>query len=507
MSAVRPSRIILLSLAAGMVVFVLGGRYFSKPRVLAIDEVPVAFWAWRNQAPSNAEVQNTFAKTKGSTLFLRAGQFDRVNGSIERIRPVSGTLPTSAEIHLVYNGTRRFLSEWNEMEAADIAAAITATFQADLIRASSDHSNIVGVQLDLDVPTRLLPKYAEVLRQLRRSLPPETKLSITGLPTWTTSDEIGDVLAAVDFWIPQCYGASIPANANKRVPISSPSSVERTVAAVRRLGKPFYAGLAAYSYAIVYDTKGDLVELRGDIDPAQAARNDQLELVETRNFGVGEKAAELRYVYRAKGDLVMDGLIMRPGETLVFDLPSSASLQASARAVRANAGDNLLGICIFRLPTGDDGATLGPDEIAVALSDRSTDVITKITLSPDTGNKLVLSAENKGTANTRLAEDAFSIDIRVPMGSIGGASAVAGFTSYETLCSRGGAETPRPCSDRRADVIRLRARSWRPGTTASVTFVVRNSLPATLPAAIQTRVDDGRIVRESIELQNTGASQ
>ncbi len=329
---------------------------------------------------------------------------------------------------------------------------------------------------------------------MRKFLPPETKLSITGLPTWTTSDEIGVVLAAVDFWIPQCYGASIPVNANKRVPISSPSSVEHTIAAVRRLGKPFYAGLAAYSYAIVYDTNGNLVELRGDIDPAEAARNDQLELVETQNFGVGEKAAELRYVYRAKGDLVIDGLIMRPGETLVFDLPSAASLQASARAVRENAGDLLLGICIFRLPTGDDGATLGPDEIAAALNDRSTDVITKITLSPDTGNKLTLSAENRGTANTRLAEDAFTIDVRVPMGSIGGASAVAGFTSYETLCSRGGAETPRPCSDRRADVIRLRARSWRPGTTASVTFVVRNSLPATLPAAIQTRVDDGRIV-------------
>lgn len=501
MNAVRPSRIILLSLAAGAAVFVLGGHFFSKPRILAVGEVPVAFWAWRNQAPSNAEVQNTFEKTNASTLFLRAGQFDRVSGSVERIRPVSGTLPSSVEIHLVYNGTRRFLSEWDEMESADIAAAVAETFQADSTRAANDHANVAGLQLDLDVPTRLLPKYAEALRHLRKFLPPETKLSITGLPTWTTSDEISAVLAAVDFWIPQCYGASIPTKATNRVPISSPSSVEHTIAAVRRLGKPFYAGLAAYSYAILYDTNGNSVELRGDIDPAEAARNDQLELVETQNFGVGDTAAELRYVYWAKGDLVLDGLIMRPGETLVFDLPSAASLQASARAVRENAGEMLLGICIFRLPTGDDGATLGPDEIAVALSDRSTDVITRVTLSPDTGNKLTLSAENKGTANTRLAEDAFTIDIRVPMGSIGGASAVAGFTSYETLCSRGGAETPRPCSDRRADVIRLRARSWRPGTTATVTFVVRNSLPATLPAAIQTRVDDGRIERETIEIK------
>ena len=44
---------------------------------------------------------------------------------------------------------------------------------------------------------------------------------------------------------------------------------------------------------------------------------------------------------------------MRAGESLVFDLPSAETLRASAQAVRANAGEQLLGICVFRLPSSN----------------------------------------------------------------------------------------------------------------------------------------------------------
>lgn len=491
----------ILTGALSIALVLLGAYLFNKPRVLAVNEVPIAFWAWRTNAPSDVEVQKAFAATNAKTLFLRARQFDLVNGYLQRIRPVSGALPSSVELHLVYNGTRKFLREWEQLDASVIANAIAETYQADLARARDDHAQVNGLQLDFDAPTRLLPQYAQLLQRLRELLPPNTKLSITGLPTWASSRDLKAVLAAVDFWIPQCYGTAIPAHVNQRLPISSPSDVARTITKVRQLNKPFYAGLSAYSYAILYAKDGSLLELRGDLDPAWAAHNTSLELIERQTFKGEANASEMRYVYRAKNDVVLDGLIIQAGETLVFDLPSAASLRASARAVRENAGEALLGICVFRVPMTNDETTLSVGEIATALTDTQTKVATAITVKNSPDQQLTLRAENVGTASTMLSEDALTIDLNIPAGSISGVTSLAGFSAYETLCRQPGREAAWPCSERRANVIRLKARAWKPDSTAMITLSVKEALPATLSAVVTTHVNDGRIEQERFELQ------
>lgn len=341
--------------------------YAPKPRPLAVGEVPIAFWAWRTEAPTKADVNAAVRKTNAKTLFLRAGQMDYDQGQIKRIRAVTGQLPRTMELHLVYNGTRKLLAELERIEAVSLARSLAETYNVDVEQASRDQAQIAGLQLDLDVPTRLLPRYAALLAELRQRLAPNTKLSITGLPTWANHHELDAVLAAVDFWIPQCYGAEIPAHLTKRIPISSPTDVARTITKVRQLGKPFYAGLSAYSYAILYARDGSLMELRGDLDPARAAQNKSLALIERQTFKGEASTSEMRYVYRANSDVVLDGLIIRAGESLVFDLPSAETLRASARAVRKNAGAALLGICVFRLPSSNDETTLSVGEMVAAL--------------------------------------------------------------------------------------------------------------------------------------------
>ena len=53
-------------------------------------------------------------------------------------------------------------------------------------------------------------------------------------------------------------------------------------AGARELDKPFYAGLAAYSYALLYNSSGSLISLRG-VDPALAA-DANLELTSSVRF-------------------------------------------------------------------------------------------------------------------------------------------------------------------------------------------------------------------------------
>ncbi len=498
MNISRVRRIVFLMVAVVVVVLFVHTHYFSKPRVLAVNEVAIAFWSWRTQAPTNDELQKAFSATNAKALFLRVGQLDLADGEAKRIRAVSGALPSAPELHLVYNGTRKLLRELERIDTGKLAGVVVDTYRSDLSRASNENVGVKGIQLDLDVPTRLLPRYAELLRRVRELLPPDAALSVTGLPTWADSNDIYPVLEAVDFWIPQCYGANVPTRLAERIPISSPREVERTMAKIRKLDKPFYAGLSAYSYAILYDKNGDLIELRGDLDPSAVSMNKDLELAATQTFKGDARTSQIRHEYRAKSDLVLDGLVIHAGETLVFDMPTAASLRASARAVRENAGESLLGICVFRIPMSEDKTTLSLEEITSALADRETQASTTIKLETTSDQQLRIVAENNGDAG--LA--ALKVDLEIPAGSVGGVYGMSGFDNYEPLC-RLLTKDPMPCSSRRANIVRLNAGVWAPGASAWTTLSITKPLPASIPASVTIRINDGRVEQKSYEIKNS----
>ncbi|HYJ91890.1 MAG TPA: DUF3142 domain-containing protein [Pyrinomonadaceae bacterium] len=362
------SRRIAMVVIFAVGVTVIGSRMYEQPRTLSTNEVPIVFWHWRTPAPDPHDISSAISKAKMRKLFIRSGQFDSRNSIVERIQPMVGSYPSApVELHLAYNATPKLLREFEQIDPAKVALSVAGTYRSDLERANKDGANVVGLQLDFDVPTRLLSNYADLLRVLRAALPPDTNLSITGLPAWVLSNDLATVLQVVDFWIPQFYGSEIPLGVDRKIPISSAQDVARYVARVRQVGRPFYAGLSAYGYAVLYGKDGSLIEVRGDIDRQQAGRDSELELIEHSNF---PNSDEDRIVYRARGDHVFRGLILRAGETIVFDIPTVASLKAAARAVRENAGEQLLGICIFRLPSGVDKTNLSIDEVSSALTSK-----------------------------------------------------------------------------------------------------------------------------------------
>lgn len=514
----------LLAAAAGITAATFATaawRWAHAPRALKPEEVAVAFWAWRAETPAQDEVERASKETRARVLFMRAGQFDFAAGRVARIRAVKGRAPSNVELHLVYNATPALLSEFESVDEAALARAVVETFLADSERASRDGARVAGLQLDFDVPTRLLARYGRVLKTARASLPANTRLSITGLPTWMSADApLREMLESVDFWIPQLYGAEIPATAERLVPIASPEDVRRASARARSLGKPFYAGLAAYGYALVYDEKGKLIELSGDVEPARVASNRNFELVERRAYGPGavgsgtaagaRHAGEWRYVYRAREDTVLGDVLVRAGERIAFDVPSGESLRASARGVRETAGGSLLGICVFRLPTRGDRTTLGLAQIAAALEDRDAEASTRVTLAraaeskDGSANRLVIEALNDGHAAAAYGDGAFTLTLRVPRGSLRGVASMEGFDTFETLCEPRAADaadeskhvgsqqsTLRPCSAARASFVRLGARAWDIGAGARAGLSFEGEPPASVPASVTVRRGDG----------------
>jgi len=307
----------------------------------------------------------------------------------------------------------------------------------------------------------------------------------------------------VDFWIPQFYGAEIPQRVNQIIPISSPHEVERFVNNARDLNKPFYAGLAAYSYALLYSPHGSLISLRGDMDPAAIASDSNLELTDLRRFGAA--IAESRHAYRARADGVTDGLSMHAGDVLVLDVPSAESLRISAQLVRKLAGEKLLGICVFRLPSSTDPATLNIEQVAVALADQPSSLNFSINVKSDRRRPgaALLQVENRGTAD---ALGVLRIDIALGSATIDSVS-VPRWASFETMCGLADANNQavfQPCSSNRANLVRISSRGLRSGQTLRALMSFKSSVRNSLPVSIETQTDDGKPFRQQLEISFEG---
>jgi uncharacterized protein DUF3142 len=485
-----------------MAVAIMISSFHREPRPWRVDDVPIAFWCWRNQTPSPDDVRAAVERTKARTIFLRAGQIDFRDGQLSRIRSVNGPLPKETELHLVYNATGSLLAQLEAVDERSLANTIADSFEEDSTRATAENARVAGLQIDIDVPTRLLRRYERILKTLRFRLKPGVQLSITGLPTWMQSSELRSTLTAVDFWIPQLYGAEIPRRADQSLPISSPRDVERFVNRAREINKPFFAGLAAYSYALLYSRSGVLITLRGDMDPTAIASDANLELTDLRSFG--KASDEWRHVYRARADGVIDGLAMHAGDVLVVDSPSAESLRVSARLVRELAGEKLLGICVFRLPAADDPATLTIAQVATALADHdsSIDLKIKFSSSPARPRGASLEIENAGTAN---AINGFKIDVTTEAGTIDSILTPRG-ASIETICrlSAGDRQSDQPCSQQRANLIRIAASGLRRGATLRVLLIFHSSVRNSLRVSIETQTDAGQTFRDQREIHLTG---
>lgn len=508
--------VIALALGISTLFAVERYRQSSHWRRWMPDDIAVSFWAWHADAPAEGDVLNAVHRTRARTLFLRAGQIDLKDGKLVRIREVTGHYPTGIDIHLVYNATRSCLAEFERLDATGFAKVLRETYETDAGRAASDGARVAGIQLDFDVPTRLLGEYKKLLSATREQLPRGLSLSITGLVTWMDSRALSDTLSAVDFWIPQCYGATIPESLGESQtrPISSLNLVDSAIARARSLNRPFYAGLAAYGYAIQYSQNGTLIGLRGDLDPGLVTSDSSFDLISRAAFSrdeARETTGRWRCVYRARNDDVIGGTAVHRSDYLMLDIPTAASLREAARIAREQGGDKLLGVCVFRLPRRDDPTSLTIEEVARALAGdepaSSFQIETKVERerSSERGvaSRLRLRIVNDGSARSRPDAGAIGLSLKISPASVK-TIRIEGFSSVESY-----AEVPefdsylnatsvlRPCSLSRARVLTFSAKQWRPGQEATAVIGFARETPEKLSAGFEVTLDDGKMVRQS----------
>lgn len=180
-----------------------------------------AFWLWSGVATQSVLDQ-------AQTLYVLQGQISAPRSDRQAVRLIAQGMGVrrlpQRQVWIVY---RAHSLRW--------PAPIYAQLIGQVQRWQHAGTAVTGVQIDFDARTRYLQDYVAFLRDLRRRLPPELKLSITGLMDWSShadSQAIGELKGVVDEVVVQTYQGrhSIPDYAAYLPRIS-------------RMGLPFKIGL------------------------------------------------------------------------------------------------------------------------------------------------------------------------------------------------------------------------------------------------------------------------
>ncbi len=179
-----------------VVLICLGALFFARGVAAGTVDASKydAFWLWSGVKPQAV-------LTQARSVYVLQGQIEARHGDESQVRFIAQgvTVPQGlpVEVWLAY---RVHTLHWTPREYAILLAQLRRWQQAG--------NHVVGVQIDFDAHTLHLEEYLEFLEGLRRQLPSEYRLGITGLMDWSSridSDEVNRLRGIVDEVVVQTY--------------------------------------------------------------------------------------------------------------------------------------------------------------------------------------------------------------------------------------------------------------------------------------------------------------
>jgi hypothetical protein len=380
-----------------------------RPKTLPPDApLSVALWYWHTPYRVPADEARLLRAAGVTELFVRAVTVrvgDGPAGVRETLPQVWKDDAARLPVHLTVTLANDVVRAFPKIDNGALAERLATIIAHERRRAEAAGVRVAGVQLDFEPATSRLPQYADLLRRLRPRI--AGSLSITLLPTWLTSRELGPVLDTVDFSVPQFYEASIGKTRGTLVTVGSAARTRRGVAAAGKLGRTFRAGLPAYGHALAFGIDG---RLRGAF----------------RDFGIEEAlmhpSLRLDRAETVEGEAIRD--IVGGGLRVVFDTPTTESVARQIAAVRGARPANCRGVVLFRYPESDEGATLPLCALKTALTGAGGPPHLTVTLTPrrqefeavetgETGHYVDATVTNDGQGDACLGTDSVRVTLRL----------------------------------------------------------------------------------------------
>jgi len=223
-------------------------------------------WYWHSPFQLTDADRQGLKDVGVTTLYVRAGTFASDGKTVSLILPQRWESKPERLV-LVFNFHPGLVKHLEELKTDQIVRDVTNCVERSWKTAPATPQ---GVQFDVDCPTRLLPRYAEILRGIRQGLKSkgiDGSFSATALPTWLTSKNIETLASSVDFLVPQFYEGRTGKSANQVYPVSDPNGMRDGLRRLAKLGIPCQVGMATYGHALLYDDHQRLVSMYHGLNP------------------------------------------------------------------------------------------------------------------------------------------------------------------------------------------------------------------------------------------------
>lgn len=348
--------VVVAVIAAGVMAWpVVRPHRPARPPAAGITALDLHLWHWSGARTLTSAEERDLAAAGVGTICQWIGAVEAVDGQ-PRLSARGGAVQGLASaprwvVVRVEGGCTPMFDD------ACIDVVIELAVQA--FQRAAQRGMPVGLQIDWDIPERRLAQYARFLEGLRVALPDGTGLSCTGLLCWLRRKDVAQVVAAVDWWVPQCYAGDVPADPRRATALVACGDLERVVAQCEALERPYRIGLPLYETAAVWDR--DLVPVNNALPlSAESACATGLPLTAT-------VADERLLRFTVPRDQPVASRRVAAGATVQVGMPTVGSLARRLATVRANAGAWCQGVSLFRLACANDLPALSPAQVRAAV--------------------------------------------------------------------------------------------------------------------------------------------
>lgn len=415
---------------------VLAGLYFGFGEKKRQGPFEIGFWYWHSPFAISAEGEKELKGRGLNKMFVRAGTFSTDGKNARLVIPQSYQRMPKLEIHLVFNFDSGFIRHFEEFDLRTVSRQIAERISTQVSQVEKQ-GHVTGVQLDFDCPTRLLPRYAQLVAGVREQMTRQVQWSATGLMSWLGTEGVQKLSKQLDFLVPQAYEGVTGRTVDQMRPVADPDYLQNVLPKAEQLACPYYIGIPAYGHGFLFDRQDRLVNVYQGIGPAEAMRHPSFKLIHAYPANRrGTKAASKR---ESVGEEIIKFRAIRPapdgrgqGYTLAYSIPSPDLLAKTLSLVKEHAGPNCRGVLIYRYPEPDSTLTLSLGGVFAVLdgnpakpnlsvnTDSSIDNFEVIEGgSPTAPTDIFLAVENIGNAATFVSTDAVTIIVEFDKPGVG----------------------------------------------------------------------------------------
>lgn len=403
------------------------GFLLCRQKPLATPEI--SFWFWQTPYTLTLQDREDLKRIGVRKMFVRAGTFTTDGKSVvlrfpQKYGPGANALP----VHLVFNFDGGVVRHFEKFELDAMAEDVARRIKIQWESARAAGLKVEGYQLDFDSPTRLLPRYAQLLKRIRGKLP-KTTVSATGLMSWLGTPQLRVLSRELDFLVPQAYEGETGLTVDKMRPISDPEYLKRALPEAESLACPYYVGLPTYGRALQYDDRGRLTGPYRGLSAGDAARHpafkierafptDRLGQPANEGNTTGE---ELLFLKAIKASSTGEGL----GYTIAYSIPTPEMVRGMVAAAMDARGPECRGFVFYRFPEKGDSLNVGIEGIEAAIrgETRKPQIEVQVEAARDNfgalekggepGMDVFVTIRNTGAASAFIADGSVEIDFEI----------------------------------------------------------------------------------------------